>query len=284
MAEAKRSTAVYWVGAAILAVIAIVIAVKVFGRDREDAFDDIDDIEVDTVSDAPERLRVRVLARHAHADDAFTQGLLWHEGHLYESTGLRRRSSLRKVDLASGRVLARRDLEPQIFAEGLARVGSRLFQLTWEDGIAYVWNLEDFEPVRTFRYEGEGWGLCYDGEHLVMSDGSDALTFRDPESFRAVRTVHVKLEGEPVDQLNELECVDGVLWANIWQTDEIVRIDPASGDVTGVVDARGLLSDRESAGADVLNGIAWIPERRRFAITGKLWPALFEVEFVPEEP
>jgi len=230
---------------------------------------------------APERLTARVIRSFPHAEDAFTQGLLWHDGHLYESTGLHGHSSLREVDLETGEVLRRRDLERAIFAEGLALVGDRLIQITWQEERALTYRLSDFEPIREFAYEGEGWGLCFDGTHLVMSDGSDRLVFRDPDTFAVERTIRVRDRGRPVDQLNELECVDGVIWANIWQVDRIVRIDPASGRVTGTVDVRGLLTEDEQLDADVLNGIAWIPERGHFVITGKLWPRLFEVDFVP---
>ena len=256
------------------------------GTDREPTPDATATPDADEAPRTPEpvveRLRVNVLHTYPHSPEAFTQGLLWHEGHLYESTGLYGESSLRRVALETGEVLQRRAIEPRFFAEGLARVGDRLFQLTWQEGETHVFGLDSFEPIRTFEHEGEGWGLCYDGARLVMSDGSARLFFRDPESFELTRTVTVRQDGEPVDQLNELECVDGVVWANVWQTDRILRIDPASGRVTGVVDARGLLTPEERREADVLNGIAWIPERGHFVITGKQWPHLFEVDFVAD--
>ncbi len=226
-------------------------------------------------------LRVRVVRRYPHDTSAFTQGLLWHDGHLYESTGLRGRSTLRKVQLETGEVLERRDVDRAHFAEGLALVRDRLIQLTWRSGLAHVWSVDGFRHQGTIEYDGEGWGLCYDGQHLVMSDGSARLTFRDPETFREVRHVTVRKNGRAVPDLNELECVDGAVWANVWQSDEILRIDPANGRVTGVVDASGLLTDSERRRADVLNGIAWIPERNRFVITGKNWPHLFEIELDP---
>lgn len=235
----------------------------------------------DDTAAPPERLTVRVLRSYPHDAEAFTQGLLWHDGHLYESTGQYGASSVRKVDLETGEVLQRRANDRMIFGEGLALVRDRLFQLSWLEHTAQVFGLSDLAPARTFDYEGEGWGLCYDGEHLAMTDGSDRVVFRDPETFAIERTVHVEDRGEPMDQLNELECVDGALWANVWQTDRILRIDPRDGRVTAIVDARGLLSDAERQHADVLNGIAWIPERQHFIITGKLWPRTFEVEFVP---
>ena len=238
-------------------------------------------VELDAAPPAIEQLRVRVVERFPHDIDAFTQGLLWHEGHLYESTGLRGESSLRRVALETGEVLERRSVDGRLFAEGLARVEERLFQLTWQAGEVHVWSAGGFEHQQVLNYEGEGWGLCHDGEFLVMSDGSERLTFRQPGSFRVDHVVRVRDDDGFVEELNELECVDGAIWANVWQTDRIVRIDPRTGRVTASVDASGLLSMGEGFDADVLNGIAWIPEREHFVITGKLWPWLFEVEMVP---
>ncbi len=229
----------------------------------------------------PEALRVRVVERRPHDTSAFTQGLLWHDGELYESTGLEGESTVRRVDLASGEVRQRIDLDEAYFAEGLALVGDRLFQITWQDGKAFVYDRRSFEKVAEHAYEGEGWGLCWNGTDLVMSDGSDRLFFRDPETFAVRRTVRVTKVGRPLRYLNELECVDGKVWANVWQRDEIVRIDPTTGVVEATVDASGLLTPQERRRTDVLNGIAWIPERRRFVITGKLWPWTFEVELEP---
>lgn len=265
---------------AIVAVIVVAAGVHFSSRSTVDG-QDIEEIEMDAVASRPERLRVRVVQRFPHDTSAFTQGLLWHDGHLYESTGLRGRSTLRKVHLETGEVLERRDVDRTHFAEGLARVGDRLIQLTWQEGLAHIWSVDGLQHQGTFTYDGEGWGLCFDGEHLVMSDGSARLTFRDPETFRPVRQVIVRNEGRPVRDLNELECVDGAIWANVWQREEILRIDPVSGRVTAVVDASGLLTEEERRRVDVLNGIAWIPERQRFVITGKNWPYLFEIELDP---
>lgn len=229
----------------------------------------------------PEALRVRVVRSYPHARDAFTQGLVYDGGRLFESTGLSGRSSLREVELETGRIVRRNDLPAPLFAEGLAQVDDRLWQLTWHDGKALVWNVDDFERIGTHGYRGEGWGLCFDGEHLVMSDGTAHLAFRDPETFELERRVRVTKVGRPVKNLNELECVDGQVWANIWRSEEIVRIDPATGGVTATVDASGLLAPEEAQGVDVLNGIAYVPERERFLLTGKLWPRIFEVEMVP---
>jgi glutamine cyclotransferase len=244
---------------------------------------EVEDVElVDPGASAPlipVAYDVEVVARHPHDDSAFTQGLLWHEGELYESTGLVGRSSIRRWDLSSGRIAQRKEVD-DVFAEGLALVGDELFQLTWQDEVLLVYDRESFELKREIDYEGEGWGLCFDGESLVMSDGSDELTFRDPETFEVRRRLRVRKVGRPVRMLNELECVDGAIWANVWQREEIVKIDPRTGQVAATVDASGLLTFAERRGTDVLNGIAWIPERERFVLTGKLWPAAFEVELV----
>ncbi|MEA2562641.1 MAG: glutaminyl-peptide cyclotransferase [Acidobacteriota bacterium] len=231
----------------------------------------------------PQRLMVKVISTRPHDTSAYTQGLVWHEGRLFESAGMYGESTLREVDPATGEVRRRVDLPRQYFAEGLARVGDRLIQITWQEGVALVYRLSDFQTVGEHRYTGEGWGLCNDGTRLVMSDGSDRLTFRDPETFASVGEVRVRMGGAPVDRLNELECVDGAVYANIYETEDIVRIDPATGEVTAVIDASGLLTAADyEAGAEVLNGIAWMPETKRFLITGKHWPLMFEVELVPK--
>ena len=225
-------------------------------------------------------LRVEVLRELHHDTSAYTQGLLWWDGSLYESTGRYGESRLRRLDPATGAVEQQVAVPPAFFGEGLARAGNRLVMLTWKAERALVYDLRSFDAVRTFRYRGEGWGLCHDGDRLVMSDGSDTLTFRDTESFEPVGAVRVTLRGRPQDQLNELECVDGAVYANVWQEDFIVRIDPASGRVTHQIDASGLLTREEARGVDVLNGIAWQPDDGTFYITGKWWPKMFEVRFV----
>jgi glutaminyl-peptide cyclotransferase len=228
-----------------------------------------------------EQLTVRVVDRTPHAEDAFTQGLLWHDGLLYESTGRYGASSLRRVRLDDGRVLAERDLDSRFFGEGLARVDDRLVQLTWRSGIAVVSDLRTLQRRDSLRYQGEGWGLCHDGDELVMSDGSSMLEFRDPVTFESLREMTVWNGRRAVRNLNELECVGDEIYANVWQSDEIVRIDAKTGRVTAVIDASGLLSPEEAARADVLNGIAYKPETNTFLLTGKLWPHVFEVELVP---
>jgi glutamine cyclotransferase len=221
---------------------------------------------------------VRVVAVHPHDPRAFTQGLVFHAGRLFESLGLEGRSALREVELASGRVLREVRLSPEEFGEGLALVGDRLVQLTWRNGVAHRWRITDLTPAGAHRYAGEGWGLAYDGRRLIQSDGSATLTFRAPEDFSVLGTLGVRRDGRPEPYLNELELADGALYANLWQSDEIVRIELASGEVRAVWSAAGLLSEAERAGTDVLNGIAWNPGARRFYLTGKLWPKLFEVE------
>ena len=230
-------------------------------------------------ADTVRSLRVAVVRELPHDTDAYTQGLLWWDGKLYESTGQYGRSDLRRLDPRTGAVEQRIDISPAYFGEGLARVGDRLVMLTWKAERAFVFGLERFDEQRTLRYEGEGWGLCNDGRRLVMSNGSDRLTFRDPRTFDVLGGRGVTLRGFPLTQLNELECVDGAVYANVWRQDYIVRIDPDSGRVTSRVDAAGLLSRDEARGVDVLNGVAYDPGADTFYVTGKLWPKMFEVTF-----
>jgi glutaminyl-peptide cyclotransferase len=229
---------------------------------------------------ATEQLRAQVVQTYPHDPGAFTQGLVLAGGRLFESTGLEGRSSLREVDLASGRVLRKLDIPAPVFAEGLALVGSRLFQITWKHETAYTYDRDTFKKGPSFPYTGEGWGLCHNGSQLVMSDGSAMLRFRGPETFRTLRELVVREGGQPVDDLNELECVGPHVYANVWMTERIVRIDPKSGAVTASIDASGLLQPAEQSGTDVLNGIAHDPATDTFLITGKLWPKLFRVRFV----
>ncbi len=223
----------------------------------------------------------RVVASFPHDPAAFIQGLQWVDGEFIEGTGLVGRSSLRRVDPATGAIKQQIDLDPQVFGEGVAVVGDRIYQLTWQNHIGYVYNLATFQLERTWEYPTEGWGLTYDGKSLVMSDGSATLFFVDPETLTTVSQVTVTDGGTPVVRLNELEYIDGVVFANIWQTNTIVRIDPATGQVLARLDFAGLLPDAQHAGADVLNGIAYVAADRRLFVTGKLWPTLFEVQIVP---
>ncbi len=229
-------------------------------------------------------LRVQVVKSYPHDPDAFTQGLEWYRGRLFESTGLNGKSSVRRVVLETGTVEAKGDLPTDIFGEGLTRVGDNLIQLSWRSGRAIVWDLATLRPTAEFTYQGEGWGLCYDGERLVMSDGSDRLTLRDPATFAPIGELLVRKDGQPVANLNELECVGHDIYANIWQDDHLVRIDGKTGAVTAFIDAAGLLTPSERQGTDVLNGIAHHKETGTFLLTGKNWPKLFEVKWIPASP
>ena len=228
----------------------------------------------------------RVIHSFPHDPTAYTQGLLYDNGFLYESTGQYGQSSLRKVELETGTVVQLHQLDDRFFAEGLALFGNRLLQLTWRANKGFAYRLDSFEPLAEFAYTTEGWGLTYDGELLVMSDGSATLYFRDPFTFAEVSRVAVVAHGSPVSQLNELEWVAGEVFANIWQTDTIARIDPATGQVSGWIDLTGLLSDEDRRGsnAEVLNGIAYDSEGERLFVTGKWWPKLYQIELISPSP
>jgi glutamine cyclotransferase len=217
---------------------------------------------------------------YPHDPRAFTQGLIYVDGHLYESTGLYGSSSIRMVDLNTGRVLQKYDLPAQYFGEGLTDWGSTLIQLTWRAHKAFVYDRFSFSLLRTFEYPGEGWGLTHDATQLIMSDGTSYLRFLDPKSFREIRRLHVTDEtGHGIENLNELEYIHGEIYANIWQTDTIVRIAPDTGKVLGRIDLSGLIDKRELESSDaVLNGIAYDTTGNRLLVTGKLWPKLFEIK------
>ena len=225
----------------------------------------------------------RVVKAFPHDPESYTQGLVYDAGLLHESTGQRGSSRLRTVELETGKVLRETELPRTHFGEGLALVGERLIQLTWEEQVARIYERATLKAVDQFEYEGEGWGLAYDGTHLVMSDGSETLVFRDPETFKEMRRVRVLLNGQPLRMLNELEMVEGELWANVWKQDYLVRIDPRTGTVLGFVDLTGIFDRRTIRNEDaVLNGIAYDPAGKRLFVTGKLWPKLFQIEVVPK--
>jgi glutaminyl-peptide cyclotransferase len=228
-------------------------------------------------------LTTQVINTYPHDDQAFTQGLLLHDGKFYESTGQYGTSSLREVDITTGKAIRNFVLDSEYFAEGLALVGENLIQLTWREGKAFVYDRETFNRGATFSYQGEGWGLCFDGTDLYMSDGSATLYKRSAETFEVTGQIKVKQGGQDVTLLNELECVGGFIYANVWQTDRIVKINKQNGSVVSEIDASNLLSSEERAGLSqdaVLNGIAYHRDSDTFYITGKLWPKLFEVKFV----
>ena len=217
-----------------------------------------------------------------HDPDAFTQGLLYHQGKLYEGTGLNGRSSVREVELETGAVLRRRNLAREYFGEGLARIGGKLYQLTWRSRVGFIYDAATFELVGQFSYDNEGWGLTADDSSLILSDGTSTLRFLDPTTFAVKRTVTVTDAGREVSRLNELEYIRGEIYANVWTTNSLVRIHPATGKVTGWIDLTGLLPAPERHGEeDVLNGIAYDAAGDRLLVTGKLWPRLFHIRAVP---
>jgi glutaminyl-peptide cyclotransferase len=224
----------------------------------------------------------RIAHVYPHDASAFTQGLVFVNGMLYESTGLFGQSSLRMVDLASGHTLQQHDLPAKYFGEGLTDWQSQLIQLTWQSHLAYVYDRFSFRPLRTFTYPWEGWGLTHDSRHLILSDGTAVLHLLDPASFKAVGNIKVTADGQPVQELNELEYIHGEIYANIFETDRIVRISPATGKVAAWIDLSGLRpASLEQNGNAVLNGIAYDSEHDRLYVTGKLWPNLFEIQLIP---
>ncbi len=247
------------------------------------AADDVPSAETAATPAAAPLLEWEVVSRRPHDESAFTQGLLLDDdGRMFESTGLYGGSSLREVDPLSGEVLRRVAVPDDSFAEGLALVEDDLIQLTWRAGLARRYSRDGLMLIGSHAYDGEGWGLCHDGERLVMSDGSDTLTFRDPMTFARLGSVTVTVLGESLAALNELECVEGAVWANVWQTDAIVRIDPADGRVTGVLDLAGIVEPDPAASdpSAVLNGIAHDAEAGTFLVTGKRWPELVEIRIL----
>jgi glutamine cyclotransferase len=226
----------------------------------------------------------RVINVFPHDRKAFTQGLVWEDGLLYEGTGLVGQSSLRKVDLETGAVLQIHPIDPNYFGEGIAIYGDQIFQLTWQDQIAFLYDKKTFEQLDTFTYPTEGWGLTFDGSHLIMSDGTATLYFRDPGTFAVVDQVQVHDENGPVIRLNELEYIQGQVYANVWQTDRVAIIDPATGQVTAWLNLAGLLEPEDFIQpVDVLNSIAYDAANDRIFVTGKWWPKLFEIELVLPE-
>jgi glutamine cyclotransferase len=213
-----------------------------------------------------------------HARDAFTEGLVFLDGALLESTGLNGQSSIRKVELTTGKVLKQVPLPPEYFGEGIAVLNGKIYQLTWRAGKAFVYDLDTFQQTGERSYEGEGWGLTTDGKSLIMSDGSDKIRYRDPATFAVTRTLNVTANGQPVGNLNELEYIKGEIFANVWKTEEVVRINPETGNVAGIIDFSGLLAPEDYLGRiDVFNGIAYDAASDRLFVTGKFWPKLFEV-------
>src|SRR5438552_3829703 len=222
----------------------------------------------------------RIVRAYPHDPKAFTQGLQYVDGFLYEGTGLNGSSSIRKVKLDTGEVVQRRDLARAYFGEGITVWKTELIQLTWQSQVAFVYDSRTFAPRRTFKYKGEGWGLTHDGTNLIMSDGTDQLRVLDPATFAERRLIKVTAVGTPLGNLNELEYMKGEILANVWTTDSVARVSPATGHVTGYIDLAGLLTTAEKASVDVLNGIAYDEKNDRLFVTGKLWPKLFEIKII----
>lgn len=231
---------------------------------------------------APQIWGYQIVHTYPHDPRAFTQGLLYVDGHLYESTGLRGQSSIRMLDLNSGRVLQKYDLPAQEFGEGLTDWGNTLVQLTWQAHKGFVYDRFSFALLRTFAYSGEGWGLTHDDKQLIMSDGTSYLRFLDPKTFLETRRIHVTTpSGEEIPDLNELEYVGGEIYANVWHSDRIARISPKTGKLLGWIDLTGLRDQSTTANPDaVLNGIAYDAKDNRLFVTGKLWPKLYEIKVV----
>ena len=224
----------------------------------------------------------RIVETYPHDRSAFTQGLFFNDGALYESTGQYGASSLRRIDHETGEIVQETPLPQSYFGEGAAMAGDDIFLLSWREGTAFRFDAEDFTLENSHAYEGEGWGLTYDGEALIMSDGTAELRFIDPEDFTELRRLQVTLRGKPLKNLNELEWVDGEIYANVWQTNALVRIDPDTGAVIGIIDLRGLLTDEDfiRGETDVLNGIAHRGEDDILYVTGKYWPKLFKIDVI----
>jgi glutamine cyclotransferase len=226
----------------------------------------------------PVRYSYEVVNKYPHDTEAFLQGLVYHDSGFYESTGGNGQSSLRRVELESGRVLKKVMLAEEDFGEGLALVEDKLVQLTWQSGKGYVYDRDTFRKLREFSYSMEGWGLAFDGKRLILSDGSNTLTFLDPRTYQVIGKLNVTLGGRPLTKINELEFIEGEIWANVWHEEVLLRIDPATGAVNSMVDLRGLrpretVQDTEA----VLNGIAYDPVAKRIFVSGKRWPSIFEI-------
>jgi len=223
----------------------------------------------------------KVVNTYPHDRSAFTEGLVFEDGVLYEGTGLHGHSTLRRVKLETGEILQICELPPQYFGEGVTIYGNKIIQLTWQSHIGFVYNKYSFKLLKKFNYPNEGWGITHDGKHLIMSDGTSTLHFLDPETFEEINQIEVSANNTPVTGINELEYIQGEIYANIWQTERIARIDPLTGQVVGWIDLKGILSPEDhSETVDVLNGIAYDAKNDRLFVTGKFWPKLFEIELM----
>lgn len=275
---AKKSSKlpVFIITAAIAAIIVVTIVVMATRKDQPTS---VEKPAADKGATMAEQVSYEVVASYPHDPKAFLQGLIFHDGGFYESTGQFGQSSLRRVEFPSGKVLKKVDLAEEYFGEGLAMVQDRLVQLTWQTHRGFVYERDTFRKISEFTYQNEGWGLCYDGDKLIMSDGSDTLTYMDATRLEPVKKLRVTLNGRAIDKLNELEFIEGEIWANVWYTDLILRIDPATGRVSSFLNLRDLLKpDMRTGNEDVLNGIAYDAAQKRIFISGKLWPKIFEIK------
>lgn len=225
----------------------------------------------------PVRYRYKVVKTMPHDAAAFTQGLEYRDGVFYEGTGLKGQSTLRRVKPDTGQVLQKMDVHPTYFGEGITVLKDRILQLTWTHGLGFIYDRKTLKLTGQFHYPGEGWGLTADDKAIYMSDGTSQIRVWDPTTLKEIRRINVRNGNTPIDQLNELEFINGEIWANVWQTDYIVRISPTDGRVTGIIDMRGLL-DSKSGQEDVLNGIAYDAATKRIFVTGKLWPKIYQIE------
>jgi len=224
-------------------------------------------------------LRIKLLYSYPHDHLAFTQGLQWHEGIMYESTGLKNKSSLRKIDISSGKVLMKLDVPYPYFAEGITIFKDRIYQLTWKSEKCFVYEKNTFEKVHEFSYTGQGWGLTNDSNHLIMSDGTEKLFFLDPETFTIIRIIEVHINNKKINNINELEYINGEIFANIYRTNTIARINPLNGNITGIINLTPLYEKiNPFSFIDVPNGIAYNPETKEIYLTGKCWPRIFKIK------
>ena len=239
--------------------------------------------EADGTSDTPV-YGYKVVNTYPHNTDSFTQGLVFDKGILYESTGLNGRSAIQTVDLETGEIVKSKDLADKYFGEGIAVVGNKIVQLTWQARKGFVYDKKTFELLKTFKYETQGWGITYDGKYLIMSDGSNILYFMDPRTYKVRGKLEVYHGSRKVGKLNELEYIDGKIYANVWGTEKLAIINPKTGQVSAWIDLRGLLTKEDKKNRiDVLNGIAYNEENQKFYVTGKLWPKLFEIEIAKDK-
>lgn len=280
---AKRTSILIGITTTVLVAVAAILLLSRSRPSQQDRSDKTQDAAAPALSEAAARQKsYEVVNSYPHDPTSFTQGLVWKDGGFYESTGLYGQSKVRRLEFPSGKVIKELKLAPELFGEGLALVDGRLIQLTWKSRRGFVYDRDSFSVVQEFRYDTEGWGLTYDGNNLILSDGSSDLFYLDPQTFKPVRRLAVTMNGRALTELNELEFIEGEIWANVWQTDLVVRIEPASGRVTSFLNLKGILAPSDRTGSDaVLNGIAYDAEKKRIFVTGKLWPRIFEIKVKP---